>query len=794
MKKNEDYYAIFLISLGVLLLEISLTRLFSVILWYHYAFLSLSLTLLGMSIGGTFVYILQDWIERHNWVLTFSALSYGAAFSLLISVSLTVQIHFTPEIALKTFVILFFLFILFMLPFFFTGSAIALLLRIRYKKISSLYASDLFGAAMGCLLAIPLINLIGGEFIFLFIVFLFIIVGLMVSFREHNKIFTISGFLSVIFLIILLLFPFGRSLFTIHYVKGNPEIKNKIFEGWNAYSRVAVYPYNNVASGTFFEWGIDPTLLHDIPEQLFMNIDAGAATPITKFDGDLNKLEVFKYGLPSLVYYIKEKPKILIIGPGGGNDVLRALLFESPRIDAVEYNPLIYKAVMDVCGNFSGHLYNHPSVHFHLAEGRHFVHCSHRNYDIIQASLVDTFAASSAGALTLSESTLYTTEAFNDFLKHLNPNGILSVSRYIHKPPWETLRIASLAYKALFINGCKTPQNNIVIYRSYNYSTTLVKNTPFSKNELQTLKEFSETLHFDPVWVPGQKSSIKEFNLLLDTGENGRKKFISNYDLDIQPTTDDSPFFFFVGKISNLIHPSLMKVSNVFHYQAIYILIFLLIVSFLLIIFFIFVPLWFHSKGKIFSFNRLSAPFFYFIGIGLGYMSIEVALIQRYLLPLGHPVYSLSVVLFTMLLFSSLGSALSSKIIKNNKYLILILLLIPLLLLPQLILTNKIIALLIGLSLSQRIFLTVLFIAPVSFLMGMPFPTGISFFCEDDKNLIPWVWAVNGAASVLASIIALFFAMIFNYSLVLILGSLAYLIALVSLLSMKKFSQLVKNS
>ncbi|MFC1853402.1 hypothetical protein ACFL27_24660, partial [candidate division CSSED10-310 bacterium] len=564
----------------------------------------------------------------------------------------------------------------------------------------------------------------------------------------------------------------------IKYVKGLRENDQKLFEKWNAYSRVAVFPFTKTKDNQFFEWGLDSMLVQDPPPQLFMNIDAGAATPITKFTNDLKPLEILRYGLPSLAYNLRTAPQTLIIGPGGGNDVLRALIFGSESIDAVEYNPLIYQAVNQVFGDFSGHIYDHPKVHFHLSEGRHFVQRTNRTYDIIQASLVDTFAASSAGALTLSESTLYTVEAFTDYLDHLKPAGILTISRFIHDPPWETLRIASIAREAFRRRGISDFSRHIIIYKLSKFSTTLIKKEAFTEAEIKEIMKIAQILSFSPVWVPGHKQDTAIFrSLLLD---HDVEKFYRDYSLDVTPTTDDSPFFFFVGKLKNLLQKSSFRHQNIFHYQAIYILVVLLVIAWILILAFILLPLLIRGRELAITFSVIKKPLLYFLGIGVGYMTIEVGIIQRFLLPLGHPIYALSVVLFTMLVFSALGSACSFRFGQQRKYQWILFALIVTLLVPIILLHGTINDLLIGQTLWSRILLTVVILAPLSFLMGMPFPRGIRLFFSRNPSLIPWAWAINGASSVLASIGALFVAMISNYSVVLWLGAGFYCLAMLA--------------
>jgi spermidine synthase len=782
MKKRAEFISLFLLCLSVLLLEISLTRLFSVTLWYHYAFLSLSITLLGMSIGGTVVYLLDNKITAANWQNLWVIFSSGASLTLFIATVIYLRINFVPNVSAGTFFALGAIVLLFTIPFFFAGSAISLLFKIRLRSINRYYAVDLAGAASGCLLCIPLLNYFGGETALLVISAILMLSAFVHSLSGASRTLRmVVGFL-LLCLVGAIVYQLHSPFLVIHFVKGMRENDQKLFTKWNAYSRVAVFPFRQQKDAPFFDWGIDPFVARGAPEQLFMNIDAGAATPITRFDGRLESLEILRFGLPSLAYHLRDAPETLIIGPGGGIDLLRALLFGSHYIDAVEYNPIVYQAVNEIFGDFSGHLYSRPEVHFHLGEGRHFIHRSSRRYDVIQASLVDTFAASSAGALTLSESTLYTVEAFQDYFDHLKPEGLLTISRFIQVPPWETLRIASIALESLRRRGIKDPANCIAIVRMFEFSTTLVRLSPFSPEELRQIRELAQALNFTTVWIPGSADNMSEFQDLMTTDDPGA--FYARFPLDVRPTTDDSPFFFFVGKLGKIVDPTAYSKENIFYFQAIFILVFLLLMTLGIMILFMLLPWMTHGRAATGARRAsLIRPGLYFLGIGLGYMTVEVGLIQRFLLPLGHPVYSLSVVLFTMLVSSAAGSAVSGRARLSLRHLVGIFLTIVLLVSPFIIFREAINSLIIGRPAEIRIALCILLVAPLSFFMGIPFPRGLRhFFGEQDAGGSPWAWAVNGAASVLASIGALFLAMVTCYTVVLISGACWYTLAGLSIL------------
>lgn len=778
---SGPYIGIFLVSFGVMLLELGMTRLFSVSLYYHYAFLAISVTLLGLGLGGTVIFLWGEKLEGLPLPLL-SLLSLLGGGSLYLTLPLFLNFPFDPVLSFKTVAFFIFLFVSFSVPFTAAGAILAYIFSKNQQKIAALYAFDLAGAALACLLCVPLINSIGGISLILGAA---AIISLSAVFFSQNSMTPRYFFVTNALLIIILAIT-GLQVFTgflqIKYVKGQPENPDKLFEGWNVYSRIAVYKMVKPEAHSFFEWGIDPALSLNAPEQLFMNIDAGAATPITKFEGNTETLEIFKYGLPSLPYYLLDRPKTLIIGPGGGNDVLRALVFESPAIYAVDYNPLILKVVEEEFGDFSGHPYSRPGVFFRISEGRHFVARTTEKFDLLQASLVDTFAASSSGALTLSENTLYTVEAIQEYLDHLLPGGLVSISRFSHKPAWETLRMLAIARESLLLKGQKNANECIISFEFQHFSTTLIKNEPFTAEQKQTCLEVADTLGFKPLWISGMEPVDSAYFKLMTSDDI--EAFYDEYPLDVSVVTDDSPFFFFVAKPTRIFEELGSDKEHFLQYQALYLLIILLFVALIFLLLFIYLPI--IVRKNVLEKSPFTYHFFYFSCLGLGYMFIEIGLIQRFLLPLGHPVYSLTVVLCTLLLGSAFGSFFAEKAgqkqIEVSYFFIGIIIFSVPMVLCQSFLKNE----LLSQDFIIRVVFSIVLLFPLGFVMGMPFPLGITHFFQKRAELIPWAWAINGAASVLASILAMLLAILLNYTVLFYGGMLAYVFALMILKRYRK--------
>jgi len=457
----------------------------------------------------------------------------------------------------------------------------------------------------------------------------------------------------------------------------------------------------------------------------------------------------------------------------------------------VEINPDIARLVRENYGEYSGHLYDLPNVTLRVTEGRTFIRNNAQMFDIIQLSLVDTWAAILSGAYSLSENYLYTKEAFTDYISHLSPGGILTVTRWFTLPPNETLRLLSLAISALENSGVTHPEQNIVFLRSGPAAVLLVKNQAFEDSELQKIQEICKTSGFSILYAPNiQDDNI--FYRLLRT-EN-KKRFYAQYPFNVEPSTDDRPFFFHYYGFRTFALSNVWKLSIDRNNISYLVLLFLLIQALVLSLVFIIGPLFALRKGH--SSSTTKNPdtrwpaFLYFSAIGLGFMFTEVTLIQKFILFLGNPIYSLAVILASVLVFAGVGSLCSERLLKwkNRETSTWFLAALVVLLLMNAYLLPRIFDIFLGWGFTLRLMVSVLLIAPLGFLMGVPFPAGIRFTGQRDPSLLPWVWGVNGCFSVLASILSVVIAMTFGFSAVLQCAAVSYLIALMAL---RRFSRLV---
>jgi hypothetical protein len=463
----------------------------------------------------------------------------------------------------------------------------------------------------------------------------------------------------------------------------------------------------------------------------------------------------------------------LIIGPGGGRDLLTALVFGANRVDGVEVNPIIANDVMlGQFRDYSGSIYDNPHVNVVVDDGRSFIRRSDERYDIIQASLVDTWAATAAGAYTLTENTLYTKEAFEDYYDHLTDRGMLTITRWV----FDGLRLVSLAQAACESRGC-SPADHIAAVQQDNVATFLFKKTPFSPQDVDRLRATSAELGFTILYAPGQTETKNDYAKLILAPD--RQAFYDAYHHDVAPTTDNRPFFFHTTKIKDQFHTAFGR-SMLFG-NGLSALMTLMAISATFVTLFVVGPLL--VSGSELRGSHWPLWLAYFGMLGAGFMLIEVALLQRFVLLLGHPVYSLTVTLFSVLLGTGIGSLISRRITDERllKTVQLVLLGVVGVAILAIVALPPIIRWSISASHGARIALTVLLITPAGVLMGMPLPAGIRLMTANHSALVPWAWGMNGALSVIGATLAVFIAMNWGFSVTLLTGAAIYLAASVLL-------------
>jgi hypothetical protein len=657
-------------------------------------------------------------------------------------------------------------------PFFFGGCAVTLAIHLYRSEAGRVYFFDLLGAALGCLALIPALALLGAINTILATAALGGVAGLLFSLSgpRHVPSRALAGGVTA-GLVGLLAWNLASDAIEVHSSKGRRE-QDVLFSRWNSFSRV--------------------TVVGDLAERrLKILIDSDASTEIRKLAGRPDRHQLQRQRVQGLVYHVKRDGHVLVIGAGGGDDVMIARLFGLREITAVEINPIIARDVMseEPFRSYSGAIFQQPGVRLVVDEGRSFIRRSRDRYAVIQAAMVDTWAATAAGAFALTENHLYTVEAFSDYIDHLDDDGVLAVTRWYLDPPDQMLRLVSLVRAAMSRGGLDEPWRHFVVARDRPDAnerapaTLLFKRNGFSDSEVHTLEAAARRNGLQIDYTPLTRPD-NAFRRLIEARDP--RSVWRAFESNIEPVYDNSPFFFNSVRFKQL--GAVLSGSPEWRKTNLgtLSLITLLVVSSLMVILFILGPrattrarALRQGPGR----SRRLAYLGYFACLGAGFILVEVALIQQCILFLGHPVYALAVVLFSLLVFSALGSWRSSRIQEGQLVSGVgrtVGLLVGILLLYAAILTPLFQSAVL-LPRGARIVATVLLLAPVGLAMGVPMPSGIRLLAADVPDLVPWAWGINGATSVTGSIMALVVALFAGFSQVLLAGSALYVVAVLLL-------------
>jgi hypothetical protein len=784
-----SYIGLFMVALATLMYEILLTRIFSVTMLYHFAFVALSVAMFGMTVGALIVYLCPRIFvpERlHQW-LAVAAVVFPVAMVLSFLTQLSVPFRIHPSIV--AIYAIGFTYAVIAVPFVVSGIVVCLSLTGFPSRVSRLYAADLAGAAIGCVLLIPVLDYSDGPTAVLWVCFLASLGAIAFAGVAGGRLRSAAAAVSVL----LLIAAAGHTVlvwkhfpvFRILYIKGSFEAR-PLYEKWNSYSRVRV----NGDQDALVEpqgWGLSRSLPADLRvRQLQMDIDVVAGTVMTGYDGTAAAVRHLGYDVTNLAYHVRPGANALVIGAGGGRDVLSALTLGATSVVAVEINKDILRTVNGRFGDFTGHLDRDPRVRFVNDEARSYVARSKEHYGLIQISLIDTWAATAAGAFVLSENAIYTSEAWTTFVQHLTPDGLLSVSRWYYRDsPAEMYRTTTLAVDALRRIGVANPRDHIVIVRNMTMAnrpetpdgvgTLLVSRRPFTEAELAAVNQVSAEMGFEVMFTPTMSHDDVFPRLTAPDAD----AFVASFPLRINAPTDNSPFFFNMLRLRDMFRLDLLdsgKQSN--NLKAVATLAVLLGVVSVLTALCIALPLWL-SKTDLAGSHAL---LLFFGAIGVGFMLVETSQMQRLIIALGHPTYALSVVLFALLLSSGLGSYLTSAVgadgIGRAGAIRLAALVAVLLLIGAA--TPAVVRATMAASTPVRIAAAVGLLFPGGLMMGMAFPLGMKLAASRAAVLTPWLWGVNGAASVLASVLSVCIALSWSISAAFYAGCLAYVVAVLA--------------
>jgi hypothetical protein len=754
--------AVALTSFSALLLELALTRLFSVVLFYHFAFLAISIALLGLGAGGVFAYLWKERLQgmelrRLMWMANMLA---AAAIPIVLEIVLHVPVSL--RLSAGNFLRLSAIYLCSAIPFFLTGLQFSAIFGRESSRIPKIYGADLIGGALACLAVVPLLNWIGGPNTILFAALISAIAAL--AWGPDAKGRKTSLALGAV-LVLLLAFNHSGRIADVVWAKGIRR-KNVEFARWNAISRVEVDRDDNGGR--------------------VIVIDADANTYIMSADLSHWKGSGWENGLmsapPAVVNVLRPHGDYAIIGPGGGVDVLRAVANGSHSVTGVEINPIIANTIMrGRYADYAQHLYERPDVQIHVADGRSFVRNANNRFDVVQMTLVDTWASTAAGAFALSENNLYTTQAFREYFEHLKEDGIIAVTRWEFREPREALRVVSVATEALHQLGVVDVSQHFMVVSDGDLDedgipvAVLAKKSAFSRDEEEKVRRHLRDYEDLRVLYLPSDPKPNAFSQLIQS--NNPEAFTRSYGYNVTPVTDNAPFFFFTVKPARLFHLSSTESAMDWKVNlGVAVLLMLLIISIVAVFAFLVIPLALGDRKA----RHPTGALLYFIAVGLGYILVEVSFIQRFVLFLGHPTYALTVVVFLMLLSSGLGSLVSRKWCAEPSRVWLPLCVVISALVLYTAVLPALLNRLVGAPLFAKLGISGLVLVPLGFAMGMPFPTGLRGLAlgGQRENSIEWAWAMNAASSVLGSVLAIVIAIQFGLNTTLACGAAAYLLAL----------------
>ena len=778
-----------LISAAALAYEILLMRLFSIIQWHHFAYMIISLALLGYAASGTFLALTQAWWSAHfRLAYVASAALFSVTSMLCFLLAQSVPFNALEVIwDMRQPFWLLLIYLLLLLPFFFAANCICMTFGIYRDQLHRIYCVDLLGAGAGAVGVIALLFVLMPEQA-LWLISLLGLISAAVAVLElglrHR--WWIPLLACAVFLTVLKVEPKVsqfKGLSQALRVTGSTIVDQRSSPlGQLTTVENPVIPFRH-APGLSLNTPAEPM------EQKAVFTDSDGLSVITRFKGSTQELEYLNWLSSALPYQLLDQPTVLVLGAGGGVEVLQALNQDARQVDAVELNPQMVELVNETFGDFSGRLFSHPRVRLHRREARGFIDSSNKAWDLIQLALLDSFNASSAGLYALNESYLYTVEAFGIFLDHLTPAGMLSVTRWVKLPPRDGLKLLATAIKALEQSGVHDPGRHLILIRSWNTSTLLVAKQPITDKQISGLKEFSKTRWFDLAWYPGM--AAVEANLYNQLREPwfhqgamallgpGREQFIANYKFNIQPATDDKPYFFRFFIWRSLPEMLLLRGRGGLPLleQGYLVLVATLVQAVLVSLVMVLLPLVLARRRKLAGGQIEWRALVYFLAVGLAFMLIEIAFIQKFILFLSHPLYAVAVVLSAFLVFAGLGSMAAGKWVSGrhaNSIIVRAVVGISVLTMLYLVMLPILFHWLMPLNDIYRIVISAILIAPLAFLMGMPFPTGLS---QLDAQMIPWAWGVNGCASVIAAVLATMLAIHVGFNVVIVLSLALYILA-----------------
>ncbi len=792
-------FAIALLAAATLGYEILLIRLFSIVQWHHFAYMMISVAMLGFGAAGAFVAPAQRFLRAHfapAFLVAATAFGITAVAGFLLAQQVAfnpLELLWDPAQPLRLLAV----YALLLVPFFFSATCTCLTFAQFGAQAHRVYACDLAGAGIGCLAILALLFLLTPMQALIAIG----VTGCVAAAAAVGPCGLSSRVLPAILPGAALAMAFALPA---EWTAPRPSPYKELAQTLAVSGmRIVAERSSPLGALTVVESsripfrhapGLSIASPHEPPPQLALFTDGDAMNAINRFDGGREALAFLGDLTSAAPYSLRARSRVLVLGAGAGADVLQALYHEAATVDAVELNPQVVDLIEQQFATFSGKPYSAPGVRVHIAEARRFIASGAESYDVVTVALLDAFGATAAGLHALSESYLYTVEAFDDYLARLKPGGLLAVTRWVTLPPRDMLKLVATAATALEHAGVAEPDRQLALIRGWRTATLLVRNGAFTADEIATLKAFCEARSFDLDYFPGiRPDEANRYNVIdrswyydgaIALLGPARERFVDQYKFNISPATDDRPFFFHFFEWRTL--PELMSLKERGGLPLVEwgypVLIATLIQATAAGALLILVPLFFIPRAAV---ARAGAPSragvaLYFLALGCGFMFIEIAFIQKFILFLGHPLLAVAVVLFAFLIFAGLGSRYAGRrqsLAAPARSIARPVLAIGTLALLYIAASPRAFAHFIAQPDAVRIALSVGMIAPLAFAMGMPFPRGMAGLAARAPALIPWAWGINACASVVAAVLATVLALHVGFDVVVALGVVIYAFA-----------------
>ncbi len=794
--------AVSLVSAAALAYEILLTRLFSIIQWHHFAYMIISVALLGYGAAGTLVTLFRSRLEQRLALVLAAAATAFCVTSMggfLLAQALPFNaLEFLWDVRQPLWLLA--IYLLLFVPFFLAAVCVCLAFTRYAAQARRVYAFDLVGAAFGSLVVILALFALQPAMVLACVAALGALAAalfwLSAGGRPHAAVLVPLALAAVAWVVAqapvgqLRMSPYKGLSKALEVMGAQVRAERSSPLGQLTVLQSNAVPFRHAP-------GLSLNAPQPPPEQFAVFTDGEGFSALNRYDGSREPLVYLDYLTSALPYHLTHAPRVLILGAGAGTDVLQALYHGAATVDAVELNPQVTDLVQREFSAFSGRPYSRPGVRLHIAEARGFAAASRDYFDLIQLGLLDAFGLSAAGLYALNESYLYTVEALQRYLMRLRPDGYLALTRWVDLPPRDALKLFATALVALERENVRDPGARLAMIRNWNTATLIVKNGELTAQDVARLREFCTSRGFDLVWHPGMRAADADrFNRLqqpyfhegaLALLGAQRADFIERYKFNIAPATDDRPYFFHFFRWQTL--PELLQLRDRGGLPLLDwgypLLIATLLQALLLGAALILLPLArLRRPGANIGAAMRWRTAAYFAALGAGFMFVEIAFIQKFILFLSHPLYAVAVVLFAFMLCAGLGSLLSQFLARNvapgRVLLVLPITAIALLCGAYLIWLPGVINALIALPDAARIAVTVLLILPLGLSMGMPFPLGLEALGARQPALVPWAWGINACAAVAGAVLASVLAIHAGFNAVLIIAVVLYASTLAS--------------